>query len=277
MRKMDCEPGCVWGEWTILNEEPRNPRHAIRRVRCRCSCGVEAVVYVNGLRSGDSRSCGHLHRDIVTKHGATIEKRSEERRVWRVWSSMRERCNHPTHHAYHRYGGRGIKVCSAWDDFIVFRDDMGSRPSGGVLDRIDNNQGYSPENCRWVNRKESGRNREDTIYVMYGGEKRNLSELCEERGINYGVVVGRVIRRGWEIERALSTPTRRCASGSERKTQRASTIEYRGETLTILELSHRTGMPYNVLYQRIMVGGKSASEAVAVGESRAKVKERNVA
>lgn len=115
---------------------------------------------------------------------------------------------------YKKYFGRGIRVCDEWmNDYQKFEGWSLSHgyADGLCIDRMDTRKGYSPENCRWVTLKENARNRIDTVFVEYNGKPTKLCELCEERGIRYGVVYSR-IRSGWDIEKALSVPPRKKVS-----------------------------------------------------------------
>ena len=128
------------------------------------------------------------------------------KKLFWVWCDMRARCSKSYHHAYENYGGRGIAVCERWQDFKTFASDMGPRPEGGLLDRIDNDGNYEPGNCRWATRTEQNSNRRNCIYVEVAGERVTLKEACRRLRLTYRPVVKRIQDRGWSVADALSTP-----------------------------------------------------------------------
>lgn len=132
----------------------------------RCECGVVKELPPGDIKNGRTKSCGCLGRETSTArghssatHGHTVGTRSS---MYRTWSSMRNRCNNPRHPAYPHYGARGIAVCARWNNFEYFLADMGDRPTGLSLDRIDNDQGYSSENCRWATKAQQSQNQRST-------------------------------------------------------------------------------------------------------------------
>lgn len=103
---------------------------------------------------------------------------------------------------YHRYGGRGIAVCIEWESFALFLEQMGERPVGCSLDRVDNNKNYSADNCRWATRKEQANNRSTNVWITLEGRTQTISEWAAERQLSLMTIYGR-LRKGWTQEEAL--------------------------------------------------------------------------
>lgn len=172
---------------------------------CRCDCGEMHKVKAKDF--GRIKSCGCLLKLALgsTTHSlsGTVE--------YEAWSSMRKRCNCNWHHAYHNYGGRGIMVRERWGNletgFLNFLKDMGKRPSSEhSLDRIDVNDDYYKENCRWADRKTQCNNRRNNIHVEIDGEINTLSEWCEIFDKSIQMVSHRVSKLKMSYEEALKTP-----------------------------------------------------------------------
>ncbi len=113
-----------------------------------------------------------------------------------LWCGMKQRCYYEKHKSFHRYGGKGIKVCERWHQFENFYADMGSKPEGKTIDRIDSNGDYSPENCRWATYKEQMRNTTRTHFIEYNGERLCLTDWAKKLGKTYGCLAQRAYR-GW--------------------------------------------------------------------------------
>lgn len=180
---------------------------------CVCDCGSETIVDVGCLRKGTTKSCGCLRREQRGsghprfKHGATRgHAKSAE---YETWQGVLKRCTNPRSKSYRYYGGRGITVCDRWlESFENFLADMGPRPAGKTLDRIDNNGSYCPENCRWATAKQQARNKGSNRLITWRGDTKTLVEWSEETGFSYRLLKQRIRKLGWPIERALTEPVR---------------------------------------------------------------------
>lgn len=131
--------------------------------------------------------------------------------TYKSWIAMRQRCYNPKIKHWNKYGGRGISICKRWDEFENFLADMGEKPEGKSLDRIDVNGNYEPDNCRWATQKTQQRNRRDNNTLTYQGETLTLQAWSEKTGITFEALRGRY-RKGWPAELALTLPVTKANS-----------------------------------------------------------------
>lgn len=201
MAKLIDLTGQRFGRWTVMSRVP--PRSWF----CRCDCGTERAVDRGSIRAGRSLGCIQCHPALGNRrtHG---QKRT---RIYTIWSGMKGRCDNPHDAAYPRYGGRGIKVCDTWArSFEAFRDWAASSGYQAhlTIDRRDNNGGYEPENCRWLTRADQNRNCSRNRPIIFRGRKVLVCDLCKEVGLPQDVLKNRILRYGWDVEKAVSTPVK---------------------------------------------------------------------
>jgi hypothetical protein len=188
--------GQRFGLLTVLHETARRGRYK-RYWQCRCDCGNVLAVAQSSLCESRQTACGCQK----TSHNHTGT------RVYKIWDGMKQRCGNPNDPMYPRYGGRGVTICERWLDFSNFLADMGEPPSSRhSIDRIDNNAGYFPANCRWATSKEQARNRHGNLLLTFKEQTRTLSEWGELTGIPPSQLSKRIKRLGWSVEKALTTP-----------------------------------------------------------------------
>lgn len=171
--------------------------------RCVCDCGRETIVPTNSLKNAKSCGCLIVERTIErnTRHGAAKTK------LYQVWGSMKQRCCNPNAKSYKNYGGRGITLCDEWMEFSAFQQwaKANGYAEGLEIDRIDNDKGYSPDNCRFVTRKQNCRNRRDNRHIEAGGERHTISEWADITGIPAKALQHRLCR-GWSDVEAVIVP-----------------------------------------------------------------------
>ena len=160
------------------------------------------------------------------------------------WHQMHERCSRKTHSSYKHYGALGIKVCKRWDSFKSFLKDMGVKPEGMTLDRIDSSKNYSPKNCRWANRHDQARNKKNNVWLEYKGKRMILTDWAKAYGMPK-LKLWKRINSGYSVKDALEMGYR------ERD---CKMIEFQGERLSITGWAKRTGISITSMSRRIING-----------------------
>lgn len=169
---------------------------------CVCDCGTNTTVKYSRLSTGTTKSCGCLAKEkssqTHTTHGMSNTP------TYRSWMCMKRRCLDSTNDSYANYGGRGISICERWNKFENFLADMGVRPKGMTIDRIDHDGDYTPENCRWADAKTQHTNTRANVEITFGGRTQCLAAWADELGIRRNTLQKR-IANGWSIYSALFT------------------------------------------------------------------------
>lgn len=202
--------GQRFGRLTVTGVAPRLKPNDDTRWHCQCDCGEPRIVRSKALRRGMTLSCRCYTKEVTAKRNATRDFLVvRNAREYAVWFGMRARCHNPDHIGYADYGGRGIAVCERWrESFEAFLEDMGKRPAGMSIDRIDNDGPYAPDNCRWATQKEQMRNTSRNHYVEANGERLIVTDWAAKTGISVALIHDR-IKRGWSEADAVSRPPRR--------------------------------------------------------------------
>lgn len=200
--------GKKYGRLTVKKFVGKTP-HRDTLWNCQCDCGNEIVVKKGNLLSGNTRSCGCLRNENIFKHG------KYNSRLHKIWRTMKQRCFNPKDPQYHNYGGRGITVCEEWLEFKNFYEwaisngfDENAPRGASTIDRINVNDGYKPDNCRWVDMKTQSNNKRNNRLLTFDGETMTLSQWAEEKGLKVSTLQARIDEYHWTTEKALTTPVK---------------------------------------------------------------------
>jgi hypothetical protein len=197
MKKIDLT-GRIFNRLTVVKELKN------KKWQCVCSCGKSTIVFSNNLARGHTQSCGCLAKEMSAQNllKRIVTHNSSHSRLYSIWSGMKQRCLNKNHHAYIHYGGRGITICMEWrNDFLKFQKwaRLNGYKDNLTLDRINNNKGYLPKNCRFATAKEQSSNRRDCI--LY--KKETAKDASKRLGGSSNMVKQRVREYGWSIKTPL--------------------------------------------------------------------------
>lgn len=206
-----CMTGNRYGRLVVLRDKDADGHllgtPAARRVVAKCDCGEVRELNARAIRRGRVTSCGCAQREAATTHGMSAHP------GYHVWQSMIGRCYRETSQSFAYYGARGIGVCGEWREspvqFVEWLDSNGWRQGKHQIDRIDNDGGYSPSNCRLVSCRENQNNRRKNVWLETSKGAMTLTFACEAFMIGEDVVRQRLKKLGWSTEKALTHPVRK--------------------------------------------------------------------
>lgn len=199
------EPGTKVGRLTVLSLDCGSYSYD-RKYLCQCECGNTKIVSEDNLKREHTKSCGCLIVEAARQR-KTDSVYSKSSKLYRKWTCMRERCRNPKSQNYANYGGRGVRVCDEWQDYLVFEKwaiqngyNENHKRGEMTIDRIDVNGDYCPENCRLASAKTQANNTRKNRFLEMDGKRKTLSQWAETFGIPYDLMWNR-INRGWSIEK----------------------------------------------------------------------------
>lgn len=200
--------GNRYGRMTVMARS-ENTAEGRTQWLCLCDCGNTKVAQAVYLKRGNTKSCGCLgleQRKAAAQSQCHPFSRTQMYRERKSWENMLARCYEPSHRSYADYGGRGVQVCREWrESFEAFVGDMGARPTGCTLDRVDNDKGYSPDNCRWATRVEQANNRRNNRIITIGSESLTVAQWARRTGTP-GQVIRNRLRMKWDESDAIFRP-----------------------------------------------------------------------
>lgn len=214
--------GQRFGRLTVIKKaKPHIYSNGKKRIvwECKCDCGNVSYVESSSLRTGHTSSCGCVGKEILRNRNRENSTHGMSgTRIYNIWYAMIQRCYRQTHKHYEDYGGRGITICQEWlgehgfENFAKWAHSTGYDENAErgecTLDRIDNNKGYSSDNCRWITDEQQKNNTRKNVFLTHNGETKTVAQWAKEKNVNRNLIYGR-IKRGWSIEKAIETPPRK--------------------------------------------------------------------
>ncbi len=201
--------GSKFNSWTIIGD-PVTDKHWVKNFPARCECGTLRMVRLNALVKGITKSCGCSKLKKLP--------RNNKDKIFKKWKDMMQRCYKHTD-SHKNYRDRGIKVCAAWHDYSVFN--IWAKANGFSqdlqIDRINNDGDYSPENCRFITRKQNCNNRSTNRFIEFNSQKKTLSQWQDVTGINQLTIRNRIVAQGWSVERSLTEPVKKSKRNRRQK------------------------------------------------------------
>lgn len=233
-----------FGKLTVL-KRAENTKSGKAQWLCQCDCGKCTVVPTYRLTMGETKSCGCKRYESHNRiHGMTKTD------IHNKWLQIKQRCLDKNYKAYQNYGAVGITICDEWkNDFVAFMNwsYQHGYKEGLSLDRIDNEKGYCPENCRWVTWKDQCNNRKNNINVTYQGKTQTLKQWCDELNLNYQLIYSRIKNTGLTFQEAITSKIPE------------ETNHYPPINKAMIESN---GLKYKTVWMRINVYGWSVEKAL---------------
>lgn len=171
---------------------------------CVCECGNKTIVDGRSLKKGHTKSCGCLQGEHHNDSSHILGKT----RLYRIWTNMKQRCYNPNNSNFKNYGAKGVTICEEWkNSYTKFKEWATNNGYNDTLtvDRINVNDNYYPENCRWISLREQENNKSVNHFITFNGETLTLAEWNRKLGFKRGVLEYR-LKKGWDIEKAITTP-----------------------------------------------------------------------
>lgn len=263
--------GLKFGKLKVISRAPDRyiSGKQVTMWNCHCDCGNDTVVSGHSLRNHHTESCGCGIREASLKHGDTGTK------LYREWCGIKRRCYNQNHHSYKDYGARGITMCDEWkDDYLAFKtwaetqpnyeEFLNSKKLKLSIDRINNNKGYSPDNCRFATAKEQANNRRSNKLITHNGETLTVSQWADRAGLSQQAFNVRY-NAGWTMDQILNTE----------KYSYIQRPEVDGISHTCKEWAEITGLPEDVIYERIYRHGWDPKKAITTPNRGGKLIEYN--